>query len=131
MERYGGAVDVEGHTLLAFPEPDDLARGQNQELTAVVASERKAARLVAIVRAFAEAGEAELAAMPTAEFGAWLRALPGIGPWSAGFILLRGFGRADAPLPLGETQTFDRELLQAGRAVYGTELTPVDLERIA
>ena len=69
--------------------------------------------------------------MPTAELGAWLQALPGIGPWSAGFILLRGFGRADAPLPLGATETSDRELLQAGRAAHGTGLTPTDLERIA
>jgi hypothetical protein len=37
----------------------------------------------------------------------------------------------DAPLPLGTTQSFDRELLQAGRAIYGTDLTVERLGEIA
>jgi hypothetical protein len=38
---------------------------------------------------------------------------------------------ADAPLPLGTAQSFDRELLQAGRAVYGADLTVDGLAEIA
>jgi DNA-3-methyladenine glycosylase II len=69
--------------------------------------------------------------MPTVQLGAWLQALPGIGPWSVSFILLRGFGRADGPIPPGAIQAFDRELLQAARAVYGHDLTADGLARIA
>jgi DNA-3-methyladenine glycosylase II len=69
--------------------------------------------------------------MPTDELGPWLQALPGIGPWSVAFIMLRGFGRADTPLPLGTAQAFDRELLQAGRTVYGADLSEERLAEIA
>jgi DNA-3-methyladenine glycosylase II len=131
MERYGGAATIEGQTIQAFPEPADLAAAEPAELTTLVASERKADRLHAIAVAFAEIGSEALRAMPTDELGCWLEALPGIGPWSSTFVLLRGFGRADAPLPLGTAQSFDRELLQAGRAVYGADLTVDGLAEIA
>jgi DNA-3-methyladenine glycosylase II len=131
MERYGGTATVEGHTILAFPEPGDLAGADRSELATVTGSERKADRLRAIVEAFAGVDPASLRAMPTEALGHWLEALPGLGPWSVSFVLLRGFGRADAPLPLGTTQTFDRELLKAGRAVYGPDLTASHLAEIA
>jgi DNA-3-methyladenine glycosylase II len=131
MERHGGAAEVEGHTILGFPEPADVAELAGHALAALVGSERKADRLLAIARAFEGAGPAALRAMPTEQLGAWLLALPGIGPWSVAFILLRGFGRVDGPLPLGVTPAFDRELLQAGRAVYGPDLTTAGLARIA
>jgi len=131
MERCGGAAVVDGRTVLAFPEPDDLAGLDGQALTALVGSERKADRLLAIARAFAEAEPDVLRVMPTEVLGQWLLALPGIGPWSASFILLRGFGRADALLPFGAAQAFDRELLQAGRAVYGADLTGEGLAALA
>jgi DNA-3-methyladenine glycosylase II len=130
-ERYGGTIEVEGQSLLAFPEPDDLAVATSAEIAALMGSERKADRLLAIARAFAATDPVSLRTMPTDEVGLWLQALPGIGPWSVSFILLRGFGRPDAPLPLGTTETFDRELLKAGRAVYGPDLTARDLEALA
>lgn len=68
--------------------------------------------------------------MSTDDLGAWLRELPGIGPWSTMFILLRGFGRSDAPLQIGTTATFDRELLTAAQRVYGAPLTAPQLAEI-
>jgi len=131
VERYGDTVEIEGQMILAFPEPADLAGAERDALATIVSSERKADRLLAIARAFAERGDAALSGMSTEALGAWLQALPGIGPWSVVFILLRGFGRADAALPLGTTETFDRELLQAGRAVYGASVTADDLATLA
>jgi DNA-3-methyladenine glycosylase II len=131
MERYGGAVEVDGQTLLAFPEPDDLAAASPEELAELVGTERKAERLLAIARAFATADPAALRGMPTDQLGRWLQELPGIGPWSVAFILLRGFGRSDAPLPLGTAETFDRELLGAARAIYGPSETVEQLRAIA
>jgi DNA-3-methyladenine glycosylase II len=131
MERYGGTAIVQGQTILAFPEPADLAGAGPEELATLAGSERKGDRLHAIIGAFAGTDAATLRAMPTEALGRWLEALPGLGPWSVSFVLLRGFGRADAPLPLGTTQTFDRELLKAGQAVYGADLTASRLVEIA
>lgn len=123
MMRFGGTALVDGHTLLAFPEPADLAAASRSELAELVRSERKAEWLQRIAQAFEATGPAVLDAMPTPELVAWLQSLPGIGPWSATFVTLRGFGRADAPLFLGVAPTFDRKLLDAARRVYGLSLT--------
>jgi curli biogenesis system outer membrane secretion channel CsgG len=140
----GGLVGIQGGWLdspQAKPVAAALVDAWNQLLPRLVAtreagspavgSERKADRLHAIAVAFAETGSEALRAMPTDELGRWLEALPGIGPWSVSFVLLRGFGRADAPLPLGTARSLDRELLQAGRGVYGADLTVEALAQIA
>ena len=131
MLRFGGSCVVDGVSCMAFPESDDLAGAGLTELGEIVGSERKAERLLAVSWAFAEAEPAFLHSAPTEQLAAWLGSLRGIGAWSTTFILLRGFGRADAPLPLGTTETFDRELLQAARSVYGDDLTPTRLAEIA
>ena len=132
MERYGGAATLEGQTILAFPEPDRPGNGRAQELAMLAGSERKADRLHAIAVAFAGRPGRGSAAMPTDELGRLARSAAGhravVG---LRFVLLRGFGRADAPLPLGTAQAFDRELLQAGRAIYGADLTVDGLAEIA
>ena len=129
--RYGGSIEVDGVTCTAFPDPTDLAAAARSELSEIVGSERKAVRLLAIARAFAEADPAFFAIASTDTLGAWLAALPGIGPWSTVFVLLRGFGRPDVALPIGSNATFDRELLGAGRAVYGSGLIIEQLATIA
>ncbi|MGE3270092.1 MAG: DNA-3-methyladenine glycosylase [Chloroflexota bacterium] len=131
MERFGGAATLEGHRLLAFPEPADLADAPVRELADMVASARKADRLLGIAQAFAVTAPASFQQMTTDDLRAWLLALPGIGPWSASFILIRGFGRPDAPLAVGAAQTFDRELLDAARAVYGANLTADGLRSLS
>ncbi len=129
--RYGGSIVVDSVACTAFPEPRDLALADPSELQEIVGSERKAQRLTAIAQAFADADPAFFAAVPTSELAEWLAALPGIGPWSTVFILLRGFGRADTTLPISTNATFDRELLGAARSVYGETLTIEELAAIA
>jgi DNA-3-methyladenine glycosylase II len=130
MTRYAGSATVNGKTFLAFPEPADLAAASLADLSDIVSSARKAERLHHIAQAFEQTGPAALNAMSTDDLGAWLRELPGIGPWSEMFILLRGFGRPDAPLQIGAADTFDRELLTAARRVYGAKLTEQGLGEI-
>jgi DNA-3-methyladenine glycosylase II len=129
--RYGGTITVSGVTCTAFPEPSALAAADPSELQEIVGTERKADRLLAIARAFADAEPAFLASAPTDQLAAWLTTLPGIGPWSVSFILLRGFGRPDTTLPIGNNATFEKEILGAARAVYGDTLTVEQLAAIA
>lgn len=74
-------------------------RGEAQRLPAL--SVRPPLHLEATVRALARAiesgelSEAALEVLPTAAARERLIALPGVGPWSAAVVLLRGFGRLD------------------------------------
>jgi DNA-3-methyladenine glycosylase II len=130
-ERFGGTVTRDGQTLVAFPEPADLAPVSGQEIAEVIGSTRKANRLLACARAFVATDPDTLRTLPTEALGEWLGGLPGIGTWSTAFILLRGFGRPDAPLPLGGSQAFDRAALGAARAVYGHDLSVEEIQRIS
>jgi DNA-3-methyladenine glycosylase II len=79
----------------AFPRPETLARIQPRSLQAMGASTAKARSLVAAARACAGAGLGadELATRRDEEVIAELDRLPGIGRWSAQYVLLRGLGR--------------------------------------
>ncbi|AGP55460.1 DNA-3-methyladenine glycosylase family protein [Streptomyces rapamycinicus] len=92
-ERHGRRVRIEGRTLYAFPTPPALrAITRAPGLTEV-----KIERLHALAEA-ADAGEldaARLRSMPVDDALAALRDLPGIGPFSAELILIRGAGHPD------------------------------------
>ncbi len=92
-ERYGQRVRAAGRDLHAFPTPPVL-----RSLTRIPGlPDEKVARLRALAEA-AEAGEldaARLRAMPGDYALATLRALPGVGPFSAELILIRGAGHPD------------------------------------
>jgi len=92
-EQHGRRVHIAGQTLHAFPEPETLRAITNVPgLTGV-----KLERLHALAEA-AAAGEldaARMRAMPADDALAALRALPGIGPFSAELILIRGAGHPD------------------------------------
>jgi DNA-3-methyladenine glycosylase II len=92
-EQYGAHLTVAGAPLAAFPTP--------RALRAVACipglPEVKTGRLRALADA-ALAGDldaARLRAMPPADALAHLRTLPGIGPFSAELILIRGAGHPD------------------------------------
>ncbi|MEV5771130.1 DNA-3-methyladenine glycosylase 2 family protein [Streptomyces antimycoticus] len=92
-ERYGRRVQIAGRTLHAFPTPPVL-----RAITRVPGlTEVKIERLHALAEA-ADAGEldaARLRALPVDDALAALRTLPGIGPFSAELILIRGAGHPD------------------------------------
>lgn len=101
IARYGGGVTVEGQRYDAFPEAPRLAAVAPDELVELVGHARRGTYLHAAASAFAAVDEGWLRAGPIAEVEGWLRAIKGIGAWSATFILIRGLGRAEI-LPLGE-----------------------------
>lgn len=101
IAHHGGGITVDGRRYDAFPEAARLAAVAPDELAEVVGHARRAAYLHAAARAFATVDEGWLRTGPIAEVEAWLRAIKGIGAWSATFVLIRGLGRAEI-LPLGE-----------------------------
>ena len=121
-ERFGTPVDVAGVTLPTFPAPAALPE------RVPLVSELKSDRMHGVAQA-ALAGHldaAALRALPPAEAIARLRELPGIGPFSAELILLRGAGHPDG-FPSTEGRLHD-EMTHA----YGlTEPTPAELSTIA
>jgi DNA-3-methyladenine glycosylase II len=81
-----------------------VARARLPGIAACGLSRRKAEALRAAARAIhtGQLDEGSLAALSSADAVHRLTELPGIGPWSASLILLRGLGRLDV-FPPGDT----------------------------
>ncbi len=95
--RFGGKLTHEDRRFHAFPTARRIARARLDSLRACGLSRSKALTLRVIARAM-EAGELDEAGLARASTDAALARLlelPGIGPWSAGLVLLRGLGRLD------------------------------------
>ncbi len=110
-EELGHPVTVAGERLYAFPEPARLARLDDfQGLFG-----RKAEYLRALGEAALEGrlGAARLRSLDPDEALAELEQLPGVGPFSAQLILVRGAGHPDL-FPKEE-----KRLLAAMKAAYG------------
>ena len=97
VERFGEALEHDGRPYRAFPAAARIADARPTSLRACGLSTRKAEALRAIAREIASGSldEEALAALDSSEAMRLLRALPGIGPWSAALVLLRGLGRLD------------------------------------
>lgn len=95
VERYGANIIVEGHMYWAFPELERLLDVSKEEFAALIKNERSAHYLYSVVQALSRISEEFLRTASYDEAEAVLRSIKGIGPWSAGFILLRGLGRME------------------------------------
>ncbi len=127
VRRFGHEAELDGVTYLAFPEPQDIAVQSEGDLAFVARNLRRGEFLIDAARAFALVPTDFLAAGEYAEIRAWLLGINGIGPWSAGFILLRGLGRSqNVPLP-------DRNIVEAASRLYGqgSTLSGEEVLRIA
>jgi DNA-3-methyladenine glycosylase II len=122
LARLGKAITVDGRTLRAMPELDDLAELSPAQIADAIGHRPKADRIAGVVRGVAAIGEAFLRGAAYAEARDALLAIPGVGPFSAAAILLRGLGRMD---DLPGLAMFERE----GRAVYGRAWDPGAITR--
>jgi len=116
VERFGQPLEHGGRRFHAFPTSEAVAEARLPALRACGLSARKAESLRDLARAI-ESGELDEATIASLSTDAAVRALtvlPGIGPWSAGLVLLRGFGRLDVfpPGDVGATRNL-RALLGA------------------
>jgi len=124
-EAYGEIVSIHGEPMRAFPSPRALA--ELHEFPGLFG--RKPTSIAVIAKA-ALAGDLEadtLRSLSDAAALAHLQALPGIGPFSAELILLRGSGHPDY-LTLLEPR-----FRRAVRETYGLDHDPTDadLQRIS
>lgn len=121
LARFGHAVDHDGRTLHAMPELAELADLDAADIAEAIGHRVKAERIAVVVRAVHALGEHFLTTAPYAEARDALLEIPGIGPFSAGAILLRGLGRVDAVPSL---EMFE----EPGKVIYGARWNP---DRIA
>lgn len=101
--KFGEHLEHDRRRFYAFPTAQAFAAARLETLRACGLSAQKAQTLRALARVV-ESGvltEEQLAAMSTSAALETLTELPGIGPWSAGLVLLRGLGRLDV-FPSGD-----------------------------
>jgi DNA-3-methyladenine glycosylase II len=97
IEQFGGTLTIAGHAWCAFPSPQAILDAPADDLRAAGLSRTKVVALQKLAE-LAIAGELDgshYLSLPTETALKQLIALPGIGPWSAGLILLRGLRRMD------------------------------------
>lgn len=104
VARFGERVEHGGRRFASYPAASSVAGARLPALLACGLSRSKAEALRHLARAVdaGELNERALAQADTATALETLIALPGIGPWSAALVLLRGFGRLDV-FPPGDS----------------------------
>jgi DNA-3-methyladenine glycosylase II len=99
VEHFGNRMRHDGRDFWAFPDAAQLAALDESALAALVGNARKARYLAGIVASYRRVDESYLRTGPYDQVERFLLGLPGIGPWSASFVLIRGLGRMER-LPL-------------------------------
>jgi DNA-3-methyladenine glycosylase II len=97
VERFGRTLEHGDRTFHGFPSAEVVADARIDSLGRCGMSRRKAETLRRVGGAIAsgELTETRLVQMSSEEAIRLLCELPGVGPWSAGLVLLRGLGRLD------------------------------------
>ena len=97
VENFGVQMLLDGALWYCFPSPEAIAGADPERLRQTGLSRSKVAALQGLAHRIAggSLSSEHLRALSTPEAIAALRDLPGIGPWSANLILLRGFRRLD------------------------------------
>lgn len=112
VERFGKRLQYDGRRFHAFPAARTIANAHISALRACGLSARKAATLRHLGRLIesGELHEKHIERMATKDALQSLLELPGIGPWSAALVLLRGFGRLDVfpPGDVGATRMLSK-----------------------
>jgi len=97
VERFGKHLKHDGRRFYACPSAQAVAGARLETLRNCGLSSRKAESLRYLARAIesGELPEDTISAMNTDDALEALVELPGLGPWSASLVLLRGLGRLD------------------------------------
>jgi DNA-3-methyladenine glycosylase II len=109
LDSFGLPVTIGGTTLRAMPSFATLVELDGADIAEAIGNRRKGEIIASVTRGVAAIGEARLREAPYAEARDALLEVPGIGPFSAAAILLRGLGRMDE-VPLDKFEDTAREL---------------------
>ncbi|MEQ1506923.1 MAG: AlkA N-terminal domain-containing protein [Myxococcota bacterium] len=102
VAAFGTPVEVGDPALTAlFPSPHRLAEAPIDAVRAIGMPEARARTIVAVARAVADERVDLGPGADPAEVAAALVAIPGIGPWTAEYVAMRGLGWPDA-FPAGD-----------------------------
>ncbi|MBO2460691.1 DNA-3-methyladenine glycosylase family protein [Actinomadura violacea] len=123
-DEFGDRITVDGAEYAAFPDIDQLVTLPEERIAELVGNQRKGRYLHGALHAWHGTDEEFLRTGPYGEVKEFLLSLPGIGAWSANFILIRGLGRMDET-PL------EKALRGAASRAYGRSLSDDELQRIA
>ena len=121
--QFGHPLVIGGVELHAFPALTELCALNVDDYRPFVRWPGQAAVLPGVVWGVAALGEAFLRGAPYGEARAALLDLPGIGPFSAAAILLRGLGRMD------EVPLDGKGFVEPARALYGAAFNPAAIRR--
>lgn len=120
--RFLEALGHRAGDLHAMPELAELVDLDVEAIEKAIKHRAKAERITAVVRGVAQIGESFLRTAPYGDAKAALLDVPGVGPFSATAILLRGLGRHDENPVL---EMFADE----GRLIYGAAWNEAALAR--
>ncbi|MFC1430584.1 DNA-3-methyladenine glycosylase [Streptacidiphilus sp. N1-3] len=124
VEAVGNRIELDGRVLWAFPDAEQLAALDEDELTALIGNRRKAGFLHGSILRWLDLDEDFLRRGDYEAVRERILELPGIGPWSASFLLIRGLGRM-------EHIAYDRELSRAAARAYGHPVDEPEFRRLA
>lgn len=98
IQIYGFSLKESGITYHTFPRPETMLQAGVGGLRSIKISKRKA-QFIADIADTLVSGERDLErlqALPDEEITRSLTSIPGVGPWTAQWVLIRGFCRSDA-----------------------------------
>ncbi|MFC1415879.1 DNA-3-methyladenine glycosylase family protein [Streptacidiphilus cavernicola] len=124
VEAVGNRSELDGRVLWAFPDAEQLAALDEDELTDLIGNRRKAGFLHGSILRWLELDEGFLRTGDYDAVHERVLELPGIGPWSASFLLIRGLGRM-------ERIGYDREMARAVSRAYGHQVDEPEFRRLA
>lgn len=97
VERLGRRLETDAGPVWGFPHAATIADAGDDDFDGLGLSRTKVAALREAARRIASGAlsESALTALPTPRALQELDALPGVGPWTAALLLLRGLGRTE------------------------------------
>ena len=127
IREFSASVELDARRFWPFPGAKAVGQASLKELTALLRNSRRAEYVRAAAAAFSTVDEHFLREGPYDEVFAWLRDIPGVGAWSAAFIMIRSLGRMER-IPYG-----DRSLMRIAGHIYGDgkPLTAQEVQSIA
>ena len=127
IREFSAAIEYDGMQYWPFPGAKEVVQASVEDLTRLLRNSRRAEYVHGAAVAFSQVDEAFLHEGSYDEVSRWLRDIPGVGAWSAPFIMIRSLGRME------RISYDDRSLMRIAGHVYGDgrPLAAEEMQRLA